>query len=151
MIQHDIFTDVGGGIQQAAGRRCQLGRDGVVWFVMVGSRGVDSGRCHCPPGREGARFARVGDWSISANGVLIEKDSGRHRGGRKTVGLGPKTKSAHLPFPLASWLRALVGICKRFDQPQEVTESDGYTGIPRLLQNQGGAFPPDQGGRGPEQ
>ena len=38
---------------------------------MVGSSGVDSGRCQCPPFREGARIARVGDWSISAN-VLIE-------------------------------------------------------------------------------
>src|SRR6266436_5790976 len=37
-------------------------------------------------------------------------------------------------------LRALVGICKRFDQTQkEVMEPDGCAGIPRLLQNHRGA------------
>jgi len=34
--------------------------------------------------------ARVGDSSIVASGVLLGKDSGVHRGGRESVGLGEK-------------------------------------------------------------
>ena len=36
-------------------------------------------------------IARFGDSANSANGGLLEKDSGRHRGGRETVALGQQT------------------------------------------------------------
>src|SRR5579871_3242883 len=43
-----------------------------------------SGRCHCPPHPEGSQSQQSVIWSISASGVLLGKDSGRHRGGRET-------------------------------------------------------------------
>ena len=69
-------------------RHCQLGREGV---VLVRNGRLSWSRLR--PLSLSARprriaIARVGDSSISANGVLLGKDSGRHHGGRETVGLG---------------------------------------------------------------
>jgi hypothetical protein len=69
-------------------RHCQLGRKRDVCFVMVGLSWSRLRPLSLFARPRTIAIARVGDSSIVASGVLLEKDSGPHRGGRETVGLG---------------------------------------------------------------
>ena len=86
-------------------------------FRNVGSRGVGSGRCHCPPDREGSqsqesvirRSQQMASYSKKILDDTVE--------GEKPLGLASRFESAHLPFPLAGRLMrgfgAIVGVTFR--------------------------------------
>jgi hypothetical protein len=86
-------------------------------LVMVGCRGVTSGRCHFPPDLEGSRSQESVVHRSKQVAPYAEKILDETVEREKPLGLASRFESAHVPLPLAGRLMrdfgAIVGVTFR--------------------------------------